>query len=159
MGREVQNMKIEVAEISDSREILELQKTAYISEARIYNDFTIPPLIQTREELEMEFSSSTFYILRPDDKIIGSVNLKIKDNTGYIGRLIVLPREQGKGLGKQLLRHCETSNPGIYQFELFTGHKSERNLKFYRGQGYREFRRESINEKLDLIYMCKNISR
>ncbi len=40
-------MEIERAIISDAEEILSLQKLAYRSEAEIYNDFNIPPLVQT----------------------------------------------------------------------------------------------------------------
>jgi len=40
-------MKIGDATVADAEHILELQKLAYISEAEIYNDYNIPPLIQT----------------------------------------------------------------------------------------------------------------
>jgi hypothetical protein len=40
-------MIIEQAGVEDAGEILRLQKLAYQSEARIYNDYTIPPLLQT----------------------------------------------------------------------------------------------------------------
>ena len=46
------NMMIERAKIEDAKEILDLQKLAYQSEAEIYNDYTIPPLTQTLEEME-----------------------------------------------------------------------------------------------------------
>lgn len=39
------------ASVSDSAEILLLQKIAYKSEAEIYNDFSIELLIQTIEQL------------------------------------------------------------------------------------------------------------
>jgi hypothetical protein len=46
------NMIIERAHIEDTKEILDFQKLAYQSEAEIYNDYTIPPLTQTLEEME-----------------------------------------------------------------------------------------------------------
>ncbi|CAH0121894.1 MULTISPECIES: hypothetical protein [unclassified Paenibacillus] len=48
-------MKIERASISDAGEILLLQKIAYRSEAEIYNDFGIEPLVQTLEQLQEQF--------------------------------------------------------------------------------------------------------
>jgi len=39
------NILIERATISDAEEILALQKLAYRSEAEIYHDFNIPPLV------------------------------------------------------------------------------------------------------------------
>jgi hypothetical protein len=42
-------MIIEEATVSDAEEILALQKLAYQSEAEIYNDFGISPLVQILE--------------------------------------------------------------------------------------------------------------
>lgn len=42
---------ITAASPADAAAILALQKLAYQSEARLYNDFSIPPLLQTLEEL------------------------------------------------------------------------------------------------------------
>ncbi len=46
-------MFIKIANISDLEEILKLQKLAYKSEAEIYNDYSIPPLLQTIDEIKM----------------------------------------------------------------------------------------------------------
>ncbi len=48
-------MILEQARISDAEEILSLQKIAYKSEAEIYMDFNIAPLIQTLEEIKRDF--------------------------------------------------------------------------------------------------------
>ena len=48
-------MKIERAVIEDAPGIMALQKLAYRSEAQIYNDFSIQPLMQTMEDLKGEF--------------------------------------------------------------------------------------------------------
>ena len=40
------------AEEADLEAILELQRLAYQGEARLLNDFSIPPLMQTLEEIE-----------------------------------------------------------------------------------------------------------
>jgi hypothetical protein len=48
-------MEIEKATVFDAEEILTLQKLAYQSEAEIYNDFNIPPLVQTLESIEKDF--------------------------------------------------------------------------------------------------------
>ena len=41
------------------------------------------------------------------------------------------------------------------RYELFTGHKSEKNLSLYNKLGYSEFKRQCINEKLTLVYLEK----
>lgn len=42
-------MIIKKAEFSDMKEIILLQKIAYRAEAELYNDFSIPPLVQTEK--------------------------------------------------------------------------------------------------------------
>ena len=49
-------MIIKQALKEDLREILTLQKLAYQSEAEIYNDYSIPPLIQTLDKIKEDFS-------------------------------------------------------------------------------------------------------
>ena len=52
-------MEILEATVEDAAEILALQKSAYLFEAKLYNDYTIPPLTQTVEELAGDFSRKT----------------------------------------------------------------------------------------------------
>lgn len=66
-------INIRHANVEDAEEILELQKLAYQSEAIIYNDWSIPPLTQTLEEIEEEFAENTFLKACDSDKIVGSV--------------------------------------------------------------------------------------
>ena len=95
---------IEIATISDLDEILALQKLAYLSEAEIYNDFSIPPLLQTLGEIRKEFNEKTFLKAVDSGKIVGSVRANMIDGTCYIGRLLVHPDYQNKGIGTELLK-------------------------------------------------------
>ena len=52
--------QIERAGFADAADILELQRLAYQSEAAIYDDWSIPPLTQTIEGIEKEFTDSIF---------------------------------------------------------------------------------------------------
>ena len=82
-------MIIEQAEKEDLGKILELQKLAFRTQAEIYNDFSIPPLIQTLEEIEKDFQNQTYLKAVTNKKIIGSVRGYEDSNTCYIGRLII----------------------------------------------------------------------
>jgi len=150
-----QFMQIEIATELDAEEILELQKKAYLSEAEIYCDYSIPPLTQTIQELKTEFKSHSFYVARMKSKIVGSVNIRIENSIGHIGRIIVSPEKQGEGIGGKLLSYAEKANSNVRAYELFTGHKSEKNLAIYHHKGYREFSREKINDNLTFIHMRK----
>ena len=96
-------MEVEKATISDAEEILSLQKLAYQSEAEIYNDFNIPPLVQTLEEIKKDFGIQFLLKAVMDEKIIASVRAHTKEGTCYIGRLIVHPDFQNQGIGTKLM--------------------------------------------------------
>jgi ribosomal protein S18 acetylase RimI-like enzyme len=149
-------MIIKRAAVEEAGEILELQKLAYLSEARIYNDHSIPPLLQTAEQIEAEFQSHLFLEALEDDRIVGSVRACLDSGTCRIGKLIVHPDLQNRGIGTKLLKEIERRFDEAERFELFTGHKSERNLHLYRKFGYRIFRREKLNDRLTLVYMEKH---
>lgn len=53
-------MDVERAVVSDYLEILSLQTLAYLSEAEIYDNFGIAPLVQTLHEIEDEFRRKVF---------------------------------------------------------------------------------------------------
>ncbi len=148
-------MKIELAKMEDAPNILALQKLAYRSEAEIYNDFSIPPLTQTLEELLGEFETHTVFKALLDTDLVGSVRTRVKGNTCYVGRLIVHPRVQNQGVGSLLMAYVEKHHPGVERFELFTGHRSLRNLYLYRKLGYKEFKRQKINDRLVFVFMEK----
>ena len=58
--------------------------------------------------------------------------------TWDIGRLMVAPDLQGRGLGRLLLEAIEqAAPPSVTAFELFTGAGSERTIKMYSKAGYR----------------------
>jgi len=149
-------IKIYHANIADAEEILGLQKLAYQSEARIYNDWSIPPLTQTLEEIKEEFSENTFLKACESGKIIGSVKVCINNESYEIGRLIVHPDFQGKGIGTQLMLAIEAEFPMAKRFELFTGSKSVRNIYLYEKLGYKIFMRKQLSEIVELVFMEKH---
>jgi ribosomal protein S18 acetylase RimI-like enzyme len=142
---------------SDAEAILALQKLAYQSEARLHNDCSIPPLQQTLEELLEEFAHKTVLKATLDQRIIGSVRGFQKQGTCFVERLIVHPDFQGRGLGTGLMQRLERTFPEARRAELFTGYKSERNIRLYKRLGFRIFRQEAVNQNLSLVFMEKSI--
>lgn len=135
--------------------ILALQQIAYKSEAEIYNDYSIPPLVQTIDEIRSEFAEVLFLKAISQGGIVGSVRAREKDGVCFIGRLIVDPEHQNRGIGARLMAEIEKRFKSVKRFELFTGHKSVKNLYFYNKSGYREFRRETLSDALTLIFLEK----
>ena len=143
------------ADISDAEEILELQKLAYQSEAVIYSDRSIPPLTQTLNEIKKEFAHTTFLKVCDSGRLIGSVRASNHIGTCEIGRLIVHPDFQRKGIGTLLMSAIEAEFPNVKRFELFTGSKSEGNIRLYERLGYRKLRTDRLSPKVEIVFMEK----
>ena len=153
-------IKICKAEYNDLEEILSLQKKAYLTEAAIYDDYSIPPLHQTISSIQKEFEDTYFLkAVSVDNQIIGSVRMAVKDYTGLVGKLIVDERFQNLGIGKKLLSAIESIYlSDVVRFEIFTGFSSDKNLHIYTSTGYKEFKRERLNDKVMLVYLEKRVS-
>jgi ribosomal protein S18 acetylase RimI-like enzyme len=144
------------ADIIDAEEILELQKLAYQSEAVLYKDRSIPPLTQTLDEIKKEFEDKTFLKICESDRVIGSVRASMHDNTCNVGRLIVHPKFQRKGIGARLMMAIEMAFPTASRFELFTGSRSENNIHLYERLGYQMYRTERLSPQVELVFLEKH---
>lgn len=149
-------MIISKAEKQDLEEILKLQYLAYQSEAELLNDYTIPPLTQTLEDLMSEYEKGVIYkAVNDNGQIIGSVRGYIKDNTLYIGKLMVNPSCRGRGIGTSLLKFIEDDHKD-FRKELFTSDKSLRNLSLYERNGYTRFMVKAAAKDYNLVYLEKD---
>jgi len=149
------DIEILLGDITDADEILALQKLAYQSEAALYQDWSIPPLTQSIEEIKSEFSTKTFLKAYLNSKLVGSVRVSFNRGTCFVGRLIVHPGHQKKGIGTKLMETIEKKFPSTERFELFTGSRSEGNIRLYEKLGYRIFRKERLSAKAVLVFMVK----
>ena len=143
------------ASLQDAEAILGLQRVAYQSEARLYNDFDIPPLTQTLDEWRSDFTRAVFLKAEVEGKIVGSVKGHQAAETCYVERLIVHPNYQGQGIGTALMKQIESHFGQAQRFELFTGHKSELNIRLYERLGYTIFKSEEINPNLSFVFLQK----
>jgi len=148
-------MIIETATAADAAEILALHKLAYSSEAALYNDFSIEPMVQTLEQTIADFSIKKVLKAVENGKIVGSVRCELRGDTCLIGKLIVHPESQNRGLGTMLMREIEKLCTHARRFELFTGWKSEKNLHLYDKLGYKQFRTVDVTDSLKLVFMEK----
>lgn len=148
-------VEIIVAELTDAEEIIGLQRLAYQSEAKLYNDWSLPALTQTADSLHQEFESSVILKAIINNKIIGSVRAKIEEGVCKIGRLIVSPEFQGQGIGSRLLKQIEKMHVNANYFELFTGSKSIGNIRLYEKHGYAASRTRALSDTVTIIFLVK----
>jgi RimJ/RimL family protein N-acetyltransferase len=148
-------MNITTATRDDAPQLLALQHLAYQTEAARYDDSRLPPLLDTLDDLTARFPSRQFLKALDGTQIIGSVRAFQHDETCFVERLIVHPDYRRRGIGTALLREIEIRFPTARRFELFTGHKSENNLRLYQRLGYRPFREQPANDNVTLVFLEK----
>jgi ribosomal protein S18 acetylase RimI-like enzyme len=151
-------MVIERAREADIPAILALQKLAFVTEAEIYDDYSIPPLTQTEESLRADFGRAVVLKAVDAGEIVGSVRGWCRGSTCHVARLAVHPDRRRRGTGAALMAAIESSFGEVSRFELFTGERSEGNIRLYRGLGYAEFKRERLSDSVSLVYMEKAAS-
>lgn len=152
----MKGVSIQHARREDLEEILALQRLAYESEARLCSNWNIPPLRQTLQDLEQELNQGWILLktVSMTGQIEGSVRIHVRQGTAFVGKLMVRPQAQGKGLGTQLLAAVEQVCPQR-RYELFTSALSQRNLRLYARAGYTPFREEEIEAGLRLVWLEK----
>lgn len=148
-------IQIEIASKDDAIRILEIQKAAFQGQAEIYNNYELPPLIQSLGSIENEFHDKTFLKALLTGQIIGAVRFKVCEGLVTIERMVVKPEHQNKGVGSALLKKIESLVPNATAFQLFTGNKSARNIHLYQKIGYQEISRETTEQGIELLHMEK----
>jgi GNAT superfamily N-acetyltransferase len=144
---------------SDAEAILALQRLAYESEARRYQNWSIPPLVETLAAVCDHIERHAVLKALLDDRLVGSVRGVISGRTCEVGRLIVHPALQRRGIGSSLLAAIERRVPDVDAYELFTGDRSVENLRLYERHGYRETRRDPLPTGVSLVYLRKPAAR
>lgn len=140
---------------ADAVAIHEIQQLAYRSEAELYGDWSIPPLVEPLAATERALSEMLVLKATISGGIVGAVRGGLEGDTCHVGRLIVHPEAQGRGIGTRLLRALEEATPAARRYELFTGERSSRNLHLYAKLGYQRCRSAVVSERLTLVYLEK----
>ncbi|WUH96287.1 GNAT family N-acetyltransferase [Spirillospora sp. NBC_00431] len=148
---------IERAVPEDAGEVLTVQRAAYVTEAQLYGDPFIPPLVESVEQLRKALAGDAVVLKAVlGGRLVGAVRARFSEHTCLVGRLVVVPDLQGRGIGGRLLTALEDEATGRADAcVLFTGHLSDANLRLYRRLGYTETHRERVAAHLTHVHMRK----
>ncbi|MEU2224595.1 GNAT family N-acetyltransferase [Streptomyces sp. NPDC018347] len=153
------SVTISVATEQDAEQIFRLQYLCFQGEAALYGNYRIDPLVQSLDSVRQEVASDCVFVARLGEEVVGSVRGKVtEDGAAAIGKLCVHPRLQGHGIGARLLRAAEAAlaeERGATTFRLFTGHRSEGNLRLYHRSGYEAVGRSQGADGVEMIILEK----
>lgn len=149
-------MDVLEASIEDAAVILAIQREAYISEAKLHDDFNIPPLTQTLAELKAEFGQKRIVKILVDGEVVASGQARLFNSTCQIGRMAVKPHLKGRGIGSTLLTALESSFKEAKRIELFTGINSAANLAMYKRKGYEPFKQDKLGDTI-VVFLEKSL--
>ncbi len=149
-------MEIVDARPQDADAILAVQRLAFAPAAVRYDDDKLPPLVETEQEVVADIRDQVVLVAVEDGRILGSVRGVERDGCVYVGRLIVDPSFQRRGIAKRLMLELEDRFAAAGCFELFTGNMNEPGMGLYDQLGYVETERRPIKGILELVYMRKS---
>jgi tRNA (guanine37-N1)-methyltransferase len=131
-------VEIVAATAGDAPELHVLMRACWVQEAIANDTLEIPALTESLEDVVESLRATQTWVARKAGRLVGAVRTSRNEDDWFIGRLCVVPDLQGRGLGRRLLEHAESTAPdGIQTFSLNTGAKSTDNLRMYRKAGYR----------------------
>ena len=142
------DLDVRVATPADAAELLVLQRACWVREGLgSLGRWVVPPLVEELPDVVAGLGEWTTYAVRvrssdgSPGRLVASVRGRVRpvDATYWeVGRLMVAPDVQGRGLGRELLALAESLAPSSATgFWLTTGVLEEGNQRFYKRSGYR----------------------
>lgn len=133
----VDDVEIRLAVYADAEEILTLQRACWLQEAQANDMLDMAPLQETLADVRAELGRWTTYVVRHHGRLVGSVRGRLAGQAWEMGRIMVAPDLQGRGLGRALLEHVESVAPAnVTSYWLVTGARSTDNLRMYKKAGF-----------------------
>ncbi len=153
--------ELRLARPADAGELLTLQRCCWVSEAQLNDALFVGALVETLDDVRASLDVWTTFVMRAGGRLVASVRGRlVEPRTWLIGRLMVAPDLTGRGLGRLLLSHVEQAAPAEAEsYRLFTGERSERNLRIYRKAGYRLLGPAPVEEERGAVVLMKRVAR
>jgi NAD(P)H-dependent FMN reductase/GNAT superfamily N-acetyltransferase len=152
LGGHLSGLVLTRASTADAGELLTLQRCCWVAEALVNDTLGIAALHEGLDEMIEGISAYDTWVVRDGARIVGSVRAGLVRRSWTIGRLMVAPDHEGRGLGRHLLSWAESQAPeGTESYALSTGASSTRNQRIYHGAGYQDQQALSDGKVVHLV--------
>lgn len=135
--------------------ILAIQKRAFEQEARLCEDWDIPPMTETLEAVLEHIVSATVLAAWIGPQLVGAARGILAGGVCTIRGVCIEPEHQGQRIGTTLLAAIEQAHPTASRFELMTNSSMTGNVRFYERHGYRVTELKPFSDRIVLACMSK----
>ncbi|RYC12863.1 tRNA (guanosine(37)-N1)-methyltransferase TrmD [Nocardioides zhouii] len=126
---------------ADAGELYTLQRACWLQEMEANPGVAIPALRESLDDVRRGLGDWTVRVVRQPSsgRLVGAVRGRVDSHGEWdIGRVMVAPDLQGRGLGRALLELVEELAPAdVTTYVLFTGAGSADNQRMYKKAGFR----------------------
>jgi tRNA (guanine37-N1)-methyltransferase len=122
----------------DAGELFTLTRACWLQELWANPGVRIPALEESFDDFLGSFDDWTTFVARAGGRLVGSSRGRAEGDIWDVGRVMVAPDLQARGLGRYLLTLVEEAAPAeVTSYQLFTGAGSVDNIRMYKKAGYR----------------------
>jgi tRNA (guanine37-N1)-methyltransferase len=123
---------------ADAGELFTLTRACWLQELWANPGVVIPALEESLDDQVRSLDQWTTFVVRSGGRLVGSVRGRADGVVWDVGRIMVAPDLQGRGLGRRLLPLVEEAAPAtVTSYSLVTGAGSADNIRMYKKAGYR----------------------
>jgi tRNA (guanine37-N1)-methyltransferase len=141
VGLDGLDLEVRPATRADAGELFTLTRACWLQELWANPGVVIPALEESFEDAVRGLEAWTTFVVVSGGRIVGSARARAGGPGGTVwdvGRIMVAPDLQGRGLGRYLLELIEEAAPAeVTSYSLFTGAGSTDNIRMYKKAGYR----------------------
>jgi ribosomal protein S18 acetylase RimI-like enzyme len=142
----------------EAGELLTLQRAAFVTEAQRYGDPFLPPLREDLAGVRAAIAEQVVLVAVEGTRLVGSVRVRVEGPVGHVGRLVVAPDRQRRGIGSALLAELE-GHVDVDELRLFTGGESAENVARYERAGYVRVGEGTDDRGITLVHLVKRVRR
>ena len=157
------NVFLKKANINEYKEIHAMQIVSFSDLLEKYKDYETSPGTESVESIAKKIKQehTDYYFIVLKDRNIGAIRVvKLSAKECRIAPMFILPKNQGNGYAKQILRQVECLYPEVKIWKLDTIKQENKLCHLYESMGYKlTGNEEKITEYMTIVYYQKELNK